>query len=149
MLRLGPGLPARLNPLDAAGTADRTGQRIAPCWRRSRDDAARRELGAAEHGALDAALATAERRGSTPTIGDVLDALAAPDPAQARADGVALDDRVADGRDVAHGLRRLVRGDLAGLFDGPSTVRLDPHAPMVVLDLSALGSDDDALSRSR
>ena len=33
-------------------------------------------------------------------------------------------------------LGRLVAGDLAGLFDGPSTVRFDPTLPMVSLDLS-------------
>jgi len=59
---------------------------------------------------------------------------------------VRVADRLGDGRDVAHGLRRLVRGDLAGHFDGPSTHGLDPAAPMVVLDLSGLGSDEDALA---
>jgi hypothetical protein len=41
---------------------------------------------------------------------------------------------------VHHGLRRLIRGDLAGLFDGPSTTQLDAGAPMVVLDVSQLAS---------
>jgi hypothetical protein len=44
----------------------------------------------------------------------------------------------ADGRQVALELRRLVEGDLAGMFDGPTTVGIDLHAPVVVLDLSAL-----------
>jgi hypothetical protein len=35
-------------------------------------------------------------------------------------------------------LRRLVHGDLAGMFDGPTTPGLDLSAPLVVLDLSAL-----------
>ncbi|WP_235522348.1 ATP-binding protein [Cellulomonas sp. Root137] len=144
VVRLGTGLPARLNPLDAPDGPEPHGPRI----RLLAAVAAltvHRELAAAEHGALDAALASAERR-STPTIGDVLDALASPDATSARADGVRIEDRSADGRDLAHGLRRLVRGDLAGLFDGPSTERLDPRAPMVVLDLSRLGSDEDALA---
>jgi len=34
----------------------------------------------------------------------------------------------ADGRQVGHALARLVRGDLGGLFDGPSTVGFDPSA---------------------
>jgi hypothetical protein len=51
-----------------------------------------------------------------------------------------------DGRDVAHAVRRIVHGDLAGMFDGPSTVRLDPSAPMVVLDLSMLAGHDDAVT---
>jgi hypothetical protein len=35
-------------------------------------------------------------------------------------------------------LRRLVHGDLCGMFDGPTTPGLDLSAPLVVLDLSAL-----------
>ena len=45
-----------------------------------------------------------------------------------------------DGRDVALELRRLVHGDLRGMFDGPTTPGLDLSAPLVVLDLSALYS---------
>lgn len=146
VVRLGSGLPTRLNPLDAPDGEEPHGPRI----RLLAAVAAltiRRELGAAELGALDAALTLAERRhGAPPTIRDILETLTSPDASEARSDGVRLDDRLADGRDVAHGLRRLVRGDLAGLFDGPSTARLDPHAPMVVLDLSRLGSDEDALA---
>ena len=45
----------------------------------------------------------------------VVDRLLAPDPADDP------DGRLAeDGRLVGHALRRLVAGDLAGLFDGPS-----------------------------
>ncbi|HEY2057574.1 MAG TPA: hypothetical protein VGH57_04290, partial [Amycolatopsis sp.] len=47
-------------------------------------------------------------------------------------------DLLEDGRDVALELRRLVHGDLAGMFDGPTTPGLDLSAPLVVLDLSAL-----------
>ena len=43
-----------------------------------------------------------------------------------------------DGRDVALDLRRLVDGDLAGMFDGPTTGGIDLDGPLVVLDLSAL-----------
>ncbi|WP_421740696.1 ATP-binding protein [Cellulomonas sp.] len=145
VVRLGPGIATRLNPLDVMPGADASASR----GRLLAAIAAltlHRGISAAEHGALDAALAGAERRGTTPTIGHVVAALGAPDRAAARADGVRVEDRLLDGRDVAHGLRRLVRGDLAGLFDGPSTHTLDPGAPMVVLDLSALGSGEDALA---
>ncbi|MFC8720641.1 ATP-binding protein, partial [Kitasatospora sp. NPDC057198] len=49
--------------------------------------------------------------------------------------------------DLAHAFRRLVHGDLSGMFDGPSTVAFDPDAPMLSIDLSRLGSsgDDTAL----
>ncbi|MDR1426420.1 MAG: ATP-binding protein, partial [Bifidobacteriaceae bacterium] len=51
-----------------------------------------------------------------------------------------------DGRQVGHALRRLVAGDLAGLFDGPSTVRFDPTLPMVSLDLSAVAENSTLIS---
>ena len=43
-----------------------------------------------------------------------------------------------DGRDVALELRRLVDGDLRGMFDGETSPGLDLSGPLVVLDLSAL-----------
>ena len=49
-----------------------------------------------------------------------------------------LRDLLEDGRDVALELRRLVHGDLRGMFDGPTTPGLDLSAPLVILDLSAL-----------
>jgi type IV secretory pathway VirB4 component len=135
VLRLGPGLPARLNPLDAAAP-DTVLAAVA-------ETLLARALRPAERSALDAAIASTRAQ---PVVGDVVAALIEPDPARARADGVALADRVADGRDLAHALRRLTRGDLAGMFDAPSTLTLDPDAPMVVIDLSALGADDTAVA---
>ena len=46
---------------------------------------------------------------------------------------------------MAHALGRLVYGDLAGLFDGPSTTSLDPALPMVSLDLSAVSGSETLL----
>jgi hypothetical protein len=43
-----------------------------------------------------------------------------------------------DGRQVALELRRLVAGDMRGMFDGPTTPGLDLGASLVVLDLSAV-----------
>jgi hypothetical protein len=43
-----------------------------------------------------------------------------------------------DGRDVALELRRLVHGDLCGMFDAPTTPGLRLDGPLVVLDLSAV-----------
>jgi type IV secretory pathway VirB4 component len=43
-------------------------------------------------------------------------------------------------------LRRLVSGDLAGLFDGESTVTFDPSLPMVSLDLSHICGSDQLIA---
>ena len=146
VLRLGPGSSTRLNPLDVVGdTADRAGAR-ARLLAALAAVTLHRDLSAAELGALDAALTQAQQHANPPTVRDVLTALTAPGARAARSDGARVDDRLADGRDLVHGLRRLTSGDLAGMFDAPSTHRLDPAAPMTVLDLSALGSDDDAIA---
>lgn len=154
VLSLGHGVPTRLNPLDP-GPPPRDHESAA--WvslvrgRRLRLLSAvaeltlGHELRPVEHGALDAALTVVEQM-KVPTISDVVRALTDPDQVAAAADGTAVAERASDGRDLAHAFRRLVRGDLAGMFDGPSTDQLDADAPMVVLDLSRIGSDDGALA---
>ena len=78
--------------------------------------------------------------GGVPTVPVVVDALLSPDPDAARALRTEPRELLEDGRDVALELRRLVHGDLRGMFDGPTTPGLDLSAPLVVLDLSALYS---------
>ncbi|MCZ3390018.1 MAG: ATP-binding protein [Actinomycetia bacterium] len=154
VVSLGHGMTTRLNPLDP-GPPPRDHESSA--WgslvrgRRLRLLSAvveltlGRELRPVEHDALDAALTVVEQM-SAPTIPDVVRSLTDPDQVAATADGTTVAERALDGRDLAHALRRLVRGDLAGMFDGPSSERLDASAPMVVLDLSRVGSDDSALA---
>ena len=67
------------------------------------------------------------------------------DPTQGEA-GATVEQLLTDGRDIGHALRRLVSGDLAGLFDGESTVRFDPSLPMVTLDLSRISGSDQLIA---
>src|SRR5690606_21437680 len=100
-----------------------------------------RRLSPLEHTAIDIALADVVRTAEVPVLPLVVDRLLEPDPA------TKPDSRLAeDGRLPGHALRRLVAGDLAGPFDGPSTVRFDPTLPMVTLDLSAVAENDTAIS---
>jgi len=48
--------------------------------------------------------------------------------------------------EVRHGLGKLLDGPLRGMFDGPSTVSLDWSGRGVVIDLSAVHQDPDALT---
>lgn len=41
-------------------------------------------------------------------------------------------------RTIAHTIRLTVEGELAGMFDGPSTVAFDPSAPLMAVDTSAM-----------
>ena len=130
----GPGPPARTTRLAAEG------RRLAgtACWRARRGDP-RPPPRPTERSALDAALADALRRASVPCCPLVVDALLDP---QRPVAGRASSSCAADGREVGHALARLVRGDLAGLFDGPSTVAFDPGLPMLSLDLSAISGSE-------
>lgn len=151
---LRPGGMVRLNPLDTDRSAASHGAvaddpLASPDGRRrvaltaSLSEACLgRELRPRERAAIDAAVCAATRQagagGVAPTLPQVVDALLDPDadaPVDLRTTRNAL---VEDGRDAALELRRLVHGDLRGMFDGPTTEGLTLEAPLVVLDLSAV-----------
>jgi hypothetical protein len=146
---LGHGLTTRLNPLDEghrpAGLSDAAWASTVASRRRDllgalAETVLGRPLTPLEHTALDAALTATVRENTVPILPMVVDRLFTPDP---HGD----DGRLAeDGRLVAHALRRLVAGDLAGLFDGPSTIAFDPSLPMISLDLSRVAENTALLS---
>lgn len=137
---LGHGMSNRLNPLDA-GHRPRSlddFQWVAQVSARRRDlvgalaeTVLDRRLTPLEHTAIDVALTGAVRSAEVPVLPMVVDRILAPEQADDPNGRLAEDGRLA-----GHALRRLVAGDLAGLFDGPSTVRFDPTLPMISLDLS-------------
>ncbi|WP_075779798.1 ATP-binding protein [Streptomyces acidiscabies] len=153
-IALGPGLPGRLNPLDAPArpatvapedwSAEVRKRRLLLVAGLART-VLKRELRPAEHTALDVALdltvADADRVGTVPLLGDIAAVLGTPHRLEQ-----ALGGRIASD-DLAHALRRLIHGDLSGMFDAPSTVAFDPATPMLSIDLSRLGGtgDDTAL----
>ena len=92
-----------------------------------------------EHTAIDTALIATVRENTVPILPMVVDRILAPSD---DADGRLTE----DGRIVGHALRRLVAGDLAGLFDGPSTVQFDPTLPMMSLDLSRVTENSTLIS---
>ena len=149
-IALGHGMPNRLNPLDEghrpSGLDD--AQWASQIASRRRDlvgalaeTVLDRRLTPLEHTAVDIAIDRTVRSADVPVLPMVVDRLLAPD----RADDP--DGRLTeDGRLVGHALRRLVAGDLAGLFDGPSTVTFDPSLPMISLDLSRVTENATLIS---
>jgi hypothetical protein len=143
---LRPGGAIRLNPLDPGpehegGVADgegSTARRQMELLTSLASACLGRSLLPRERAALGAALATAAERAGVPTVPRVVEAMLSPTADSAASLRTELCDLLEDGRDVALELRRLVHGDLAGMFDGPTTPGLDLSAPLVVLDLSAL-----------
>ncbi|WP_336992427.1 ATP-binding protein [Leucobacter sp. VD1] len=142
---LGPSLPARLNPLDAgyraSGIPEEDWKAQVAARRRDligalSETVLDRRLSPVEHTAIDVALADAVRSAEVPILPMVVDRILAPSAAD-DPDGRLTE----DGRMVGHALRRLVAGDLSGMFDGPSTERFDPTLPMLSLDLSRVAEN--------
>jgi hypothetical protein len=147
-IALRPGGGVRLNPLDPGPDSGAVPDRPSPG---SGADGRHVELLASlaaaclgrallprERVAVDLALTTAHTRVSVPTLPAVVDAMLEPMAEAAAAIRTDRPTLLEDGRDVALELRRLVHGDLRGMFDGPTSVGLDLSGPLVVLDLSAL-----------
>jgi type IV secretory pathway VirB4 component len=144
-LSLAPGGAVRVNPLDGPTSPGSTaaarhrlvllGTLAAACLRRP--------LSPREHTALELALGAATRShlehdAGPPTLPEVVRALLRPLAESARTVGTTKAGLEQDGRDVGLELRRLVEGDLAGMFDGPTTPGIDPGSGVLVVDLSAV-----------
>jgi len=145
---LGHGLNTRLNPLDEghrpSGLSNEQWATTVASRRRDligalTETVLGRNLTPLEHTAIDVALTQTVRENQVPILPMVVDHILTP--------GQGQDGRLAeDGRLVGHALRRLVAGDLQGLFDGPSTVRFDPGLPMISLDLSRVTENSTLIS---
>jgi len=145
---LGHGLRTRLNPLDEGlrpdGLSDAEWTATLASRRRDligalAETVLDRVLSPLEHTAIDLALTATVRTADVPILPMVVDRILNPD---CDADGRLQE----DGRLVGHALRRLVAGDLQGLFDGPSTVTFDPSLPMISLDLSRVAENSTLVS---
>jgi type IV secretory pathway VirB4 component len=142
-LRLAPGGSVRLNPLDVdagwrhreAGAVIRQQVQLINSLASS---SLARPLSPAEHTAIEIAVRAAGGTDAEPTLRHVIRALLEPEPDMAATVGTDAAGLAADGRSAALQLRRLVHGDLAGMFDGPTSTDVRFDAPLVVLDLSAV-----------
>ena len=151
VIQLGVGRTARLNPLDEgprpSGLSDDV-WKVQVTHRRLgllaalAESTLGRPLRPIERTAMDAALEAVCLTSTIPLLPAVVDRLHHPDRDY---EGSTREELVTDGREVAHALGRLVRGDLAGLFDGPSTVAFDPSLPMLSLDLSHISGSDQLI----
>lgn len=161
VIHLGRGLPHRLNPLDPgprpAGLSDDGWVREVAARRRELVAALAevglgRRLTPVERTALDLALAeltgpaAAPTRRPVPTLAELVTAMMTPTERAAGSVGMSVHDLTVESRPVTLELRRLVCGDLAGIFDGATTTGLDFTAPMAVLDLSGIHGSDDLIA---
>ena len=147
---LRPGGRVRLNPLDAP--PGREGSTVADVVRRRAEllsslasASLGRSLVSTERTAIELAVAEVSGDGNrpgrchdAPTLPEVVDTLLAPSAESAAAVRTTVEALAADGRHVALELRRLVAGDLQGMFDDVTSPGISLSGPLVVLDLSAV-----------
>jgi hypothetical protein len=150
-IELGPGMPARLNPLDAGARPDGLPDHEWHTKVRSHrlglltslaESLMGRLLEPVEHTAVGVALDHATGNSDRATLPQVVRHMLEPDPAADLPPGVPTIAQLHDdGRHVGHALSRLVLGDLAGLFGEESTVTFNPASPMISIDVSRIGED--------
>jgi type IV secretory pathway VirB4 component len=139
-IRLAPGGATKLNPLDRRIAQEEQLRLLQAITSASLD----RTLKPQERTALERALDTSVAKAGEATIPLVVENLL--NPTEDAASAVSTDRSTLTewGREGAFELRRLVSGDLRGMFDGATSPTVDLDSPIVVLDLSSV-YDSDAL----
>ncbi|MBW3613714.1 MAG: ATP-binding protein [Actinobacteria bacterium] len=158
VVRLHPGGTSRLNPLDPgpAGRGSRHGAQSDEQVRIARTTMVAallasvldRPLGPLEDAALGWAVEALGARtpNSEPTLADLAALLAQPTATMAERAGRSPAALAAAVDDVRLGLGKLLDRELRGMFDGPSTVRVDWSGRGLVLDLSSVRHNHAALA---
>lgn len=148
-LALHPGGATRLNPLDSGPAVDaddliaQRAQLVAALV----TELLGRDLGPLEDAALGWAIAalTRSRRRRPPVLADVARLLADPSADMQSHARLGADELARELSGVRHALGKLLDRNLRGMFDGQSTVSVDWSGRGLVLDLSAVHQDPQAL----
>jgi hypothetical protein len=151
VVRLHPGGTARLNPLDpgpddgaldAADLARRQAAVVATLLA----CVLGRDLAPVEDAALGWALEHLARTLTGATLADVAAVLADPTDEMAHRARIPADELAQSVTPAVYGLGKLLDRSLRGMFDGASTVKPDWSGPGILLDLSAVHHDAEALT---
>lgn len=150
VIRLHPGGVARINPLDAgpsdAESSDETVRRQASMVSALLGSVLHRDLTPIEDAAVGWAIAGLAKGSRPPTLADLARLLADP-TAEAAAEARMTPAELARAVDPArYALGKLLDRSLRGMFDGPTNVQLDWSGPGIVLDLSAVHHEPEALT---
>ena len=152
VIKLHPGGTARINPLDPGPAGlddgpDELARRQAVMVGALLGSVLHRDLTPVEDAVLGWAVGHLARSArSDVTLADVANVMASPTDEMAH---LARTDAIDLARSVEaaiYGLGKLLDRSLRGMFDGPTTVHLDWNGPGIVLDLSAVHNDPEALT---
>ncbi|MDP1794087.1 MAG: hypothetical protein Q8K63_08115 [Acidimicrobiales bacterium] len=146
IVKLQPGGDQRLNPLhrhagDEADAAVRQASMVAALV----SSVLHRDLTPLEDAVLGWAITALARAEVEPTLADLAAMLASPPKTLADRAHMTSTQLGRAIEDMVFGLGKLLDRSLRGMFDGPSTIELDPNGPGVVIDLSAVHHDPEAL----
>ena len=97
-----------------------------------------RDLRPEERAALDAAVTHCDLTSSSPQLTQIVDILMKPGARMASDLATTKGTLAGAIRELSLELRRLVTGDLAGMFDGPTTAEIDWSGRGLVVDISAV-----------
>lgn len=146
-LRLAPGGTERLNPLDRDPTAtpEENARRHTLLVAALTETVLERRLAPIEDAALGRALRWLADQPQTATLVDLTRLLATPPGVLAEQFGCGTDTLASRVEAVHLALDKLLARDLRGMFDGPTTTPIGASSPGIVVDLSAVAGDLDAL----
>jgi hypothetical protein len=152
VLELHPGGTTRLNPLDpgplgATTATDEVARRQGDLVAALVGEVLHRDLDPIEDALLGWTLThLADRReGVVPTLGDVVRVMRNPPAEVADRATISPDELSRAAAPAIYALGKLIDRSLRGMFDGPTTVRVDPDGRGLVVDLSAVFQDREAL----
>ena len=153
VLKLHPGGQTRINPLDlgpagAADSPEELARRQSELLAALLGQVLQRDLQPIEDALLSWALAELAQSPALaePTLSDVVRVMSDPTPDMARRAKLTADELTHAAAHAIYALGKLIERSLRGMFDGPTTVRIDWDGPGLVLDLSAVFQDREALS---
>lgn len=150
VIKLHPGGVSRINPLDpgpaaAADEAERV-RRQAEMLATLLGSVLRRDLSPVEDAVLGGAMQLLARSGVTePTLADVAALMIAPTTEMVPT-STSADDLAKAVEAIPYALGKLLDRSLRGMFDGPTNVAVDWQGPGLVIDLSAVHHDPEALT---
>ena len=152
VIRLQPGGRARINPLDPGpdglfSDPDETARRQAVMVAALLGSVLHRDLTPIEDAVLGwSTLHLARTARSQPTLSDLVAVMADPTPEMAERSRVGSAELARSVEAATLGLGKLLDRSLRGMFDGPTNVRLDWSGPGILLDLSAVHHEPEALT---
>jgi hypothetical protein len=153
VIKLHPGGTSRLNPMDPGAfrrdeTADEIARRQSEMLAALLASVLHRGLSPLEDAVLGWTVAHLGRRQrkNPPTLGDVAHAMAELPPDVIHRARLSNDELVRSVEPAVHALGKLLDRSLRGMFDGHTNIRLDWSGAGIVLDLSAVHHDPEALT---